>query len=468
MRVHALGHVLRVVADDDVVPEADLAFVGLLVHDHPHQGGLAGPVGAHECEVLPFGDGEFSVEEDALLLGGIALVRIGLAHVLHLGHDLATGRCGGELHEHLAQVLVLHFDAVQLFQFGDQALSERSFAGLRTELVDEGLGLLDVPLLILGLGRLLFALDLAQLHVLAPRHLAVDQFSVAHLDGALGKSIEEGLVVRDEHQRRRIVLQEILQPLDRGEIEVVGRFVQQQQVGPHEQQACELCAHAPATAKLTHQAMHVVAHEADAFQHALDLHVVVGRADGIEPFVRMCKDGGQFDGLFIGRGLFQVLLDALQLRVQHQGFFEGLLGHLPRGEFEVVRHLLRQIAQGEFLGFADGAFVEWLNTRQGLEQGALACAVATNQADAVVRADEEIEVVEHRPLTEMQGEALDRDHWAGGLKKRAFERALAKGRAKVRVYGKREGPRVHRGPSNALVRSIRSSRGRARTRTAPA
>ena len=195
LRWHAFGHILRVVTDDHVVPQADLAFVGLFVHDHPHQRGLTRSVGTNEREVFALRDGELGVAEDLLHLARTVLIRICLAHPFHLGHDLAAGWSWWELHQHLAQVLIVHLDPLQLIQLGDQALRERRFTRLRPELVDQVGGLLDVALLILRGGRLLFAFHLAQLHVLRPWHFAIDDLSTGHFQRALGEAIQERFIV---------------------------------------------------------------------------------------------------------------------------------------------------------------------------------------------------------------------------------------------------------------------------------
>ena len=57
------------------------------------------------------------------------------------------------------------------------------------------------------------------------------QHAAVELDDARGHRVDEGAVVRDEQQRAAPRHEQALQPLDRVEVEVVGRLVEQQHVG---------------------------------------------------------------------------------------------------------------------------------------------------------------------------------------------------------------------------------------------
>ena len=59
------------------------------------------------------------------------------------------------------------------------------------------------------------------------------------LQNPLGDVVEEVAIVRDGHDRALVFLQEALEPGDRFGVEVVGRLVEQQQVGRLEQQPAQ-------------------------------------------------------------------------------------------------------------------------------------------------------------------------------------------------------------------------------------
>jgi hypothetical protein len=61
------------------------------------------------------------------------------------------------------------------------------------------------------------------------------QDAAVELDDARGHGVDEGAVVRHHHQRAAPAGQQGLQPLDRVHVEVVGRLVQQQHIGPRHQ-----------------------------------------------------------------------------------------------------------------------------------------------------------------------------------------------------------------------------------------
>ena len=60
------------------------------------------------------------------------------------------------------------------------------------------------------------------------------------MDNFVDDGIEKIAIVGDEDQRSRIALQPLLQPDHRIEIEVVGRFIEQQQIGAADQRLGEL------------------------------------------------------------------------------------------------------------------------------------------------------------------------------------------------------------------------------------
>jgi hypothetical protein len=60
-------------------------------------------------------------------------------------------------------------------------------------------------------------------------------------------AVEKIAVMRHDHQRASVALEPFLEPDDGIEIEVVGRLIEQQQVGGAHQRLREVEAHAPAS-----------------------------------------------------------------------------------------------------------------------------------------------------------------------------------------------------------------------------
>ena len=73
--------------------------------------------------------------------------------------------------------------------------------------------------------------------------------------------IHKSTVMADHHNSLPVVDQEIFQPLDRLDIEVVGRLVQQEHIRLLQQQFRQFDTHAPATAELARLAGKVFAGE---------------------------------------------------------------------------------------------------------------------------------------------------------------------------------------------------------------
>jgi hypothetical protein len=181
------------------------------------------------------------------------------------------------------------------------------------------------------------------------------QDAAVELDDARRHSIEESAVVRHDDQRgspRR----EFLEPLDAGEIEVVGRLVEQQQVGLERERERERGALALAARETGGRP---VGREPEAIEHRR------------EPYVE-CMAGL---GVRIGRCVAQ-----RQARAQVGGGGKGRL-LFDEGDRQPVAPL-------------HFAFVEGLPPGEHCEQRGLAGAVAPDQADALSRADREVRVVQ--------------------------------------------------------------------------
>ena len=124
------------------------------------------------------------------------------------------------------------------------------FGGLCAETVDEALhpGGLSAQLLVDGL--LLRQTSRAQrLETAEVPGVGIDA-SALDVQHAADDGIEEVAIVRDQQQHAAIVLQPTLQPQHGVEIEVVGRFIEQQELRRAHQGACEVGAHSQPAGEL--------------------------------------------------------------------------------------------------------------------------------------------------------------------------------------------------------------------------
>src|SRR6202012_5305029 len=78
---------------------------------------------------------------------------------------------------------------------------------------------------------------------------------------------EEILVVGNQQKGAGVALEEVFQPQDRIEVQVVGRFIEQQQVRGAHQRLGQVQAHAPAAGGVGDRAVHLVVGKAKAGKH---------------------------------------------------------------------------------------------------------------------------------------------------------------------------------------------------------
>lgn len=80
--------------------------------------------------------------------------------------------------------------------------------------------------------------------------LVEGQLAAIEMQDLVDGGIEQVAIMADDDDRARIVRQMIFQPERAFEIEIVGGFVEQQQIGRREQRCGERHAHAPAAGEL--------------------------------------------------------------------------------------------------------------------------------------------------------------------------------------------------------------------------
>src|SRR5262249_6591150 len=129
----------------------------------------------------------------------------------------------------------------------DARLRLARLCGLGAEAIDEGLQPLALRLLLLGelaIERLPFATLTLELAVAA----AIEgELPRGQVEDPVDSVVEQIAVVADDDDRARISRDMALEPKRGLEIEIIGRLVEQQQIGLRKQCRRERDAHAPAT-----------------------------------------------------------------------------------------------------------------------------------------------------------------------------------------------------------------------------
>jgi len=173
-------------------------------------------------------------------------------------------------------------------------------------------------------------------------------------------SIEEIPVVGNQQQSALVALEEVFQPQDRIEVQVVGWFVEQQQVRGAHQRLGQVKAHAPATGKVGDRPVHLLVGEAKAGKHLAGAGVG-GVAVGAVEFRVQAGLCGAILG-FLGLGQVVLHLAQTQVAIEHvvdRDAVQGvdLLAHMgdaPVGGQQAVPGIRGQLTQqqGKQRGFA--------------------------------------------------------------------------------------------------------------------
>ncbi|MNQ09205.1 hypothetical protein D3C85_220170 [compost metagenome] len=210
----------------DIDPGALFHFAAGRLQAAEHQlqqGGLAGTVGAEQTDTVA------ALQHHGEVLDQERTVRVSETHVIE-DHDLLAGLVGGfQLDIGLAGTLTTL-----------AALDTQGFERTYTTFVTGATGLdaLANPHFFLGqalveqrvgglLGRQCGFLVHEETGVVA---VPVDQAAAIQFEDARGEVLQEGTVVRDEQHGALEILQGFFKPGNRTDVQVVGRFVEQQQI----------------------------------------------------------------------------------------------------------------------------------------------------------------------------------------------------------------------------------------------
>ena len=242
----------------------------------------------------------------------------------------------------------------------DPALRLARLGGLGLEAGDEAFHVRTLRLLFL-VGLLLLSQPLGAGPLESGIAAAVEgQLAVFQMHHVVHHRIEEVAVVGDQHQSAGITLEPLFQPEDGVQVEVVGRLVEQQQVGRAHQRLRQVQAHPPTAGEITDPALHLLAAEAEPGQQ-LARPCIGGVTVGVVQFGMQARQGRTVVRRFGGG---QCRLDLAQATVAvehviHRQAIQGidLLAHVrdaPVGGQQAVAGILAELAaqQREQAGLA--------------------------------------------------------------------------------------------------------------------
>ncbi|PTC33665.1 large tegument protein [Pseudomonas paraeruginosa] len=361
LRIERVELMLGEVADRQVLAaqQASTQF-GQVASQGLDQGRLAGAVGAEQTDARA----GHQLQLDLLQHRLVAIAEAAVAEIQQRPGNLVR-LAEAEVERRIDVGRRQFLEALQRL---DPALRLARLGGLGLEAGDEALHVRALRLLLLvGLLLLRQALGTGPLEggIAAP---IKSQLAVLEVHHVVHHRIEEVAVVGDQHEGARIALEPVLQPEDRVEVEVVGRLVEQQQVGRAHQRLRQVQAHPPATGEVADAALHLLAAEAQAGEQ-LSRPRIGGIAVGVVQLgVQACLGGAVVRRFCGGQGRLDFA--QAEVTVEHIVHGQALEG------IDLLAHV-RDAPVGRQLAIA-GVLAE-LATQQG-EQAGLASAIGPDQA----------------------------------------------------------------------------------------
>ncbi len=225
--------------------------------------------------------------------------------------------------------------------------------------------------------------------------------ATVQVQGMGGHVVQELAVVRDQQQRARVLQQPLFQPEHRVQIQVVGRFVEQQQVAGHHQRARKVQSRAPAAGEGGDRTRMGVGREAQAMQQLAGARFGVVGAHLGHLLVRI---GHRFPVFACGRFGFLA---------QHRSHFGVAFQHELQRGIGQRRSFLGHAGDADLARQVDVALVRLQLALHGREQAGLAGPVAADHAHAVARMQGQVDVGQQQPLAAAQGEVTKGDHLGG-------------------------------------------------------
>ena len=273
----------------------------------------------------------------------------------------------------------------------------------------------------------------ALLLLLQPRRVvALERVALAavELEDPAGHVVEEVAVVGDRHDGARVVLEELLEPVDALGVEVVGRLVEQQQVRPAEQQPAQGDAAPLATRQRGD--VGVVGRAAQGVHGDVDVALQAPRVGGGDPVLQLGLEGADLVVVGVGLGPHRHdLVVAIDDRL-HGGdaVHDVALDVLGRVELRLLGEVAGREA-GRQPGRAAEAVVE---AGHDLEQARLAGAVGADDPDLGAGVERDRDVLQHRAVGRVEAGQLVAgvDELVGHDGVRGYRRGRAAGSGEAR------------------------------------
>jgi hypothetical protein len=216
--------------------------------------------------------------------------------------------------------------------------------------------------------------------------------------------VQEVAVVRDDDDGGLALVQHVFQPADGVDVEVVGRFVEQQDVGVGEQRLRQQHAQLEARRDLAHGAVVLLDGDADAQQQLAGARLGVVAAH----FAEFGFEFGGVQVIFLGR--LRVHVDGV-LFLHHPPHLGVALQHHVEHALVLVAELVLAQPRHALAGVErDIARSRLQFAGEDFHEGGFAAAVGADQAVAVAVAELDVDVLEQGFGGKLQGDAGSGKH----------------------------------------------------------
>ena len=217
------------------------------------------------------------------------------------------------------------------------------------------------------------------------------QVAAVDLADPLGNVIQEVAVVGNGKHGAGIVVEEMLEPQDGLGIQMIGRLVEQQQVGSLKQQLAQ--GHATTLTAGEHVHGHVGIRQLEGIHGLTELGIDIPAVGGVD----LVLQGGHLghERIHVALGIAHLLADLVKAIDLGDQIAKRHAHVLDNGLILVEWRLLLKDAHGIARGELGVAVRDLLDARHDLEQGRLAHAVGTHDADLRAREEAQGHVVEN-------------------------------------------------------------------------
>ncbi|CAM2156142.1 conserved hypothetical protein [Paraburkholderia tropica] len=401
LRAQHVQLLLREIAD--VQPLALADFAGNRrerVRHRLHERGLALAVRAENADALPGQHGAIDPAHDdrgRCVRRGILRRGVTEARVQHRQQRVR------DVERFLELEVELRFrqnrcDLLHAFERLDPALRLFRLRSLGLETVDELLQMGDLVRLAGERGLLQLELFGAHVFELAVVAAVAHELRVIDVHRHLRHRIEEFAVMADHDQRALIALEPRFQPDQCVEVQVVRRFVEQQQIGRAHQRACQLESHAPAAGEAVDRLIELRGREAQTQDQRLCACGRIVCAGVVQGHVGVRHAHAVVAGL--GCGDFSLGRQKGRVALDHE------VGCALFG----LRHVLRDLTHPPCSGNREFAAVFVQRAVEQAEERRLAGAIAADKTDLFARGESDGGAVEHDLDAAAQRDITDGNH----------------------------------------------------------